>query len=54
MNPDGSNLIKLTDAGGSHPAWVLDGSKIAYCDTVDGRSWIMGPDGSNEKQLTFK
>ncbi|MBI4727386.1 PD40 domain-containing protein, partial [candidate division TA06 bacterium] len=52
VNTDGTNLIKLTETGGDHPAWSPDGTKIVYCNTVDGRLWTMNTDGTNKKQLS--
>ncbi len=56
MNPDGSELKKLTDnlymdTGSS---WSPDGSKIAFISERDG-SWeiyVMNPDGSGQTRLT--
>ncbi|MBI4726713.1 PD40 domain-containing protein [candidate division TA06 bacterium] len=53
VNSDGSKPIKLTETGGDHPAWSPDGTKIVYCNTVDGRLWTMNADGTNKQQLTF-
>lgn len=53
VNSDGSNPTKLTETGGDHPAWSPGGTKIVYCNTVDGRLWTMNADGTNKIQLTF-
>ncbi|OGD54034.1 hypothetical protein A3K80_00260 [Candidatus Bathyarchaeota archaeon RBG_13_38_9] len=64
MNPDGSNITKLTDDDvyDANPAWSKNGSKIAFVSTrnIDGGNpegdeeiWIMNPDGTGKTQLTF-
>lgn len=56
INPDGTDLVKLTDA--SEPiiegVWSPDGSKIAYVSGGFGLTdlYIMDVDGSNVLQLT--
>jgi Tol biopolymer transport system component len=56
MNPDGSNLTRLTDSKGtnSYPAWSMDAKHVAFASTRDGNSeiYIMNPDGSDQKNLT--
>ncbi len=56
MNSDGSNLTRLTTDGGQAPAWSPDGSKIIYNNTCqyNGYLWIMNPDGSKKRQITFE
>jgi len=61
MNPDGTNLQRLTDNGEEEraPAWSPDGSKIVYsCRVGDGmnpfRICVMNADGSDVQQLTHE
>lgn len=54
MNPDGSDLTKLTD--GPHqlqPAWSPDGTKIAYMDRLKNATalYLMNADGSDSRLL---
>ncbi len=55
MNSDGSNVTRLTTDGGYAPFWSPDGSKIVYTNTCqyEGYLWIMNPDGSDKKQISF-
>jgi len=61
VNVDGSNPRKLTSKGGRWPSWSPDGSKIVYTKislndlTQEGNGdlYIINPDGSDEKRLTF-
>jgi Tol biopolymer transport system component len=66
MNPDGSELVNLTDAFGdandTDPNWSPDGSKIAFASSRAGRDehveanniFVMNADGSDQVQLTFE
>jgi TolB protein len=56
MNPDGSNIIRLTNATAADiaPAWSPDGTKIAFT-RVNGNDfevWVMDADGLNQVNLT--
>jgi Tol biopolymer transport system component len=55
VNRDGSNLKRLTTKGGEFPDWSPDGQWILYTNSEEGngRLWIMRPDGSERRQLTF-
>ncbi len=55
MNSDGTNLKRLTTDGGHAPAWSPDGSKIVYTNTCpeNGYLWVMRPDGSRKRQISF-
>ncbi len=60
MNPDGSDLIRLTfdPRDDSNPAWSPDGSKIAFVrfngrwPNAGGEIYAMNADGSNQTRLT--
>jgi Tol biopolymer transport system component len=55
-DPDGSNLVQLTDAPGydAEGTYAPDGSLIVYTSMSSGdlEIWTMNPDGSDKKQLT--
>lgn len=55
INADGTNLKRLTTDGGRAPTWSPDGSKILYNNSCqyNGYLWIMNPDGSEKRQITF-
>ena len=57
MNADGSDnrLLTTTAASEGEPAWIKNGSKIAFLAAdANGNSqvWEMNPDGSGRKQLS--
>jgi Tol biopolymer transport system component len=56
MNPDGSNVVQLTNntAWDRNPSWSPDGSRIAFASNRDGdvEIYVMNPGGSNVTQLT--
>jgi Tol biopolymer transport system component len=54
MNPDGSDLIELTDNSGQYPTWSPDGKFIVFSSDRDGNSEIytIGSDGKNFTRLT--
>jgi len=56
INSDGTNLMRLTTDGGYVPSWSPDGSKIIYTNSCqyNGYLWIMNPDGSDKRQITFE
>jgi dipeptidyl aminopeptidase/acylaminoacyl peptidase len=65
VNPDGTELVNLTDAFGAaedtDPNWSPDGSKIAFASSRAGHDenvlannvFVMNADGSDQLQLTF-
>ncbi|MGH7522139.1 MAG: Ig-like domain-containing protein [Gemmatimonadales bacterium] len=55
VNVDGTGLTQLTrDSVNSSPSVSPDGQTIAYVSTrnKDGDIWLMGKDGSNQRQFT--
>jgi Tol biopolymer transport system component len=60
INVNGTGFRRLTRDGEGLPAWSPDGTMIAYerfnpAAGVSGidELWLMSPDGSNRRQLTF-
>jgi TolB protein len=57
VNIDGSGLTQLTTDPGfdGYPAWSPDGRTIAFNSDRTGipQVWLMDPDGSHQRQLTF-
>jgi CSLREA domain-containing protein len=54
MNPDGSNAMRITLAGGGDPAWSPDGTQIAFMTARTGNWEIfaINLDGTGEINLT--
>ena len=56
MGAKGENDTKLTTTAHNEnsPAWIKNGSKIAYLSNASGSSqvWEMNPDGTERRQLT--
>ncbi|MGY8823503.1 MAG: TolB family protein [Candidatus Latescibacterota bacterium] len=56
MDPDGSNMVRLTDNSKDlSPAWSPDGRRIAFTSLRDnnkGDIYVMDADGSNVVRLT--
>jgi len=54
INPDGTDLHKVSDVDGQGPDWSPDGSKIVYFNYIDGGGdiWVMNADGTNPIKLT--
>jgi len=56
MDPDGSNLERLTDNGGDDydPRWSPDGTRIAFTTSLAGNFdvGVMNADGSDPRLLT--
>jgi WD40-like Beta Propeller Repeat len=56
MNPDGSDVVRLTNAVGNDqlPTWSPDGTKIAFISVRDGNNevYVMNADGTNQTRLT--
>ncbi len=55
MNASGANIKMLANPG-IDPDWSPDGKTIVYTYSTsgNGRLWLMSPDGSQKRQLTFK
>jgi Tol biopolymer transport system component len=53
INPDGSDLVKVSDARAeSRPAWSPDSSTFAYqAARGDGCVWLIDADGSNSRAI---
>ncbi len=61
MDADGTNLLQLTQNGGTYPAWSTDGSQIVFTrhdghefSDENGHLGIMDANGRNKRQLTFR
>lgn len=56
VNPDGTNLVRLTNHPGADaaPVWSPDGARLAFVSNRDGveEIWAMQADGSGQTQLT--
>src|SRR6187551_3535941 len=56
MNPDGSNVVRVTDPPGVSfgPEWSPDGTRIAFVSTRDGNHeiYVMNANGTGQTRLT--
>jgi TolB protein len=58
INPDGSNMKKLTDGSGNNedPCWSPDGRFLVFSSNRDGSGYhlyLMNANGENQRRLTF-
>ncbi len=57
LKTEKAEYVELTGQNHSHdPSWSPDGKQIVFCRRHDDgrrRIWVMGRDGSNQRQLTF-
>lgn len=58
MNPDGSNLKKLTEENGNNedPCWSPDGRFLVFSSNRDGAGkhlYVMNASGQNQRRITF-
>ena len=55
MDLNDESMKQLTQEGGYTNDWSPDGAWIVYTETSEtGRLWLMKPDGSEKKQLTYE
>jgi Tol biopolymer transport system component len=55
VDPDGSNLVQLTDGDSAFPAWSPDGTRLAFALRMDDGSWqiaTIARDGTDLQVLT--
>jgi Tol biopolymer transport system component len=55
VDPDGSDLIQLTDGNSAFPAWSPDGSRLAFTTIAEDSTWqiaTIAADGSDLRVLT--
>ena len=57
INPDGSNMRKLTESGGNSedPCWSPDGRYLVFSSSRDGKYglYIMNSNGQNQRKIGF-
>ena len=52
INPDGTNLRRLTFSEGGYPAWSPDGSQIVFSSQTEGNLYITNVNDGSVRQLT--
>jgi Tol biopolymer transport system component len=52
VNPDGSNLRRLTFEESGYPAWSPDGSQLVFSSRLEGNLYVMNIDDGEVRQLT--
>ena len=57
INPDGSNMRKLTESEGNNedPCWSPDGRYLAFSSSRDGQYglYIMNSNGQNQRKIIY-
>ena len=52
IEPDGSDLRKLSNGFDVGPSWSPDGKRLLYVDAIDGDVWKMHANGTRKRRLT--
>lgn len=52
IEPDGSDLRRLSNGFDVGPSWSPDGKRLLYVDAIDGDVWKMHANGTRKRRLT--